>query len=77
MTGEGHYEAELFEPPHIDESAHWRPIMIFPEDSIPVPLTFGSLGEARSYAEREQIGTVRIVWVTEEGERLVVEAPGS
>jgi hypothetical protein len=46
---------------------------VFRGDNITTPLVFGSLSEARSYAERSQPGLVRIVRVTEEGERDVVE----
>jgi hypothetical protein len=47
--------------------------MVSPNDAVPPPLVFGSLSEARSYAERDQPGAVRIIWVTEESKRLVVE----
>jgi hypothetical protein len=38
---------------------------------------FGSLSEACSYAERDRPGQVRIVRVTEDEEREVVETGGS
>jgi hypothetical protein len=73
ITDAAHYEVELFEPPQAGEGARWRPIMVSPNDAVPPPLVFGSLSEARNYAERDQPGAVRIIWVTEESKRLVVE----
>ena len=70
---DGHYEVELVEPGHDGQGARWRPVTPSIDDVIPAPLAFGSLGEARGYAERDRPGAARIVWVTEGGERLVVE----
>ena len=36
-------------------------------------MVFGSLGGVLGYVERDQPGTVRIIWVTDNGKRLVVE----
>jgi hypothetical protein len=73
VTDDGHYEIELFEPGHPGEGARWRSVMMFPDAADPMPLVFGSLSETRSYAERDQLRAVRIVWVMEGGKRLVVE----
>ena len=40
---------------------------------VPLPLTFDALSAAQAYVGRNQPGAVRIVRVTEEGEREVVE----
>jgi uncharacterized protein YpmB len=37
-------------------------------------LTFDGLSAVQAYVGRNQPGAVRIVWVTEDGEREVVEA---
>jgi hypothetical protein len=55
----------------------WKPVRVFNKDAIPVPLTFEALGAAQAYVGRNQPGAVRIVRVTEEGEREVVEAEGT
>jgi hypothetical protein len=52
----------------------WRTVMVFRGDMITTPLTFDSLEEARSYVGRKPPGSVRIVRVTDHGEREVVEA---
>jgi hypothetical protein len=41
---------------------------------VPALLTFGSLGDAQTYAGQHRADAVRIVRVTNEGERQVVEA---
>jgi hypothetical protein len=73
VIDDGHYEIELFGRGHPGEGARWRSVMMSPDAAVPMPLVFGSLSEARSYAEQDQPGAVRIVWVMEEGKRLVVE----
>jgi hypothetical protein len=52
----------------------WKPVKVFNKDAVPVPLTFEALGAAQAYVGRTQPGVVRIVRVTEEGEREVAEA---
>ncbi len=75
MTDTAHYELELFEAAHANEGARWRAVRTAPpDDATPVPLVFGSLGGVLGYVERDQPGTVRIIWVTNDGMRLVVEA---
>ena len=81
MTGPDHYEVELREIAYADDGngllqitgESWRPVRVFRGDNITTPLVFGSLSEARSYADRDRPGLVRIVRVTEDGEREVVE----
>ena len=55
----------------------WRPVRVFRGDNITTPLVFGSLEKARGYADRNRAGQLRIVWVTEDGERQVVQAEGT
>ncbi len=50
---------------------------MFNKDAVPVVLTFDVLSAAQAYVGRDQPGAVRIVRVTEDGEREVVEAGGS
>jgi hypothetical protein len=72
-TDGGHYEVELLGPGHSGQEAGWQPATVSLDDVIPSPLTFGSLGQARSYTARDQPSAARIIWVTEAGERLVIE----
>jgi hypothetical protein len=51
----------------------WKPVRVFDKDMIPVALTFEALGAAQAYVGRNQPGAVRIVRVTEDGKREVVE----
>ena len=81
MTGEGHYEVELRELLYEADGtgglrvtgSMWKPVRVFNRDMIPLPLTFDALSAAQAYVGRNQPGAVRIVRVTEEGEREVVE----
>jgi hypothetical protein len=74
VTDTAHYEVELFGAAHANEGARWRPVRTAPpDDAAPVPLVFGSLGGVLGYVERDQPGAVRIIWVTNDGKRLVVE----
>ena len=41
---------------------------------VPLSLTFDDLSAAQAYVGRNQPGAIRIVRVTEDGEREVVEA---
>ena len=80
-----HYEVELRELLYEDDGAGglavtgsmWKPVRVFNKDAVPVPLTFEALRAAQAYVGRNQPGAVRIVRVTEDGEREVVEANGS
>jgi hypothetical protein len=51
----------------------WKPVRVFNKDMVPMPLTFDALGDAQAYVRRNQPGAVRIVRVTDDGEREVVE----
>jgi hypothetical protein len=51
----------------------WKPVRVFDKDLVPMPLTFDALSAAQAYVGRNQPGAVRIVRVTEDGEREVVE----
>jgi hypothetical protein len=76
-----HYEVELRELTVESDGtggmqvtcSMWKPVRVFDKDTIPVALTFEALGAAQTYVGRNQPGAVRIVWVTEDGEREVVE----
>jgi hypothetical protein len=76
-----HYEVELRAIAYTDDGngllqitgESWRPVRVGRSDNITKPLVFGSLDEACSYAGRDRPGLVRIVRVTDEGEREVVE----
>ncbi len=80
MTGPDHYEVELRVIAYADDGnglllsagGSWHPVGVFRGDNITTRLVFGSLDEARSYADREQPGAVRIVRVTEEDKREMV-----
>ena len=72
-----HYEVELREltynsdgtgGPHVTGSM-WKPVRVFNKDTVPMVLTFDALGAAQAYVGRNQPGAVRIVQVTEDGER--------
>ena len=66
-----HYEIEV--PEHDpDFVGTWRPIRVFRHDLIPMPLTFESLNEALGYVAKAA-GEARVVLVTDEGDREVVD----
>jgi hypothetical protein len=75
-----HYEVELREMTYESDGtgglrvtgSMWKPVRVFNKDTIPVPLTFDALCAAQAYVGRNQPGAVRIMRVTEEGEREVV-----
>jgi hypothetical protein len=85
VTGLEHYEVELREFVYEADGtgglqvtgSMWKPVRVFNKDMVPIPLTFDALGAAQTYVGRNQPGTVRIVRVTEEGEREVVGSDGS
>jgi hypothetical protein len=52
----------------------WKTMLVFNKDSVPMVLTFDTMGAAQAYVGRSQPGAVRIVRVTDDGEREVVEA---
>ena len=76
-----HYEVELRELTYESDGtggmqvtgSMWKPVRVFNKDMVPLPLTFDALGAAQAYVGRNQPGAVRIVRVTEDGEREVVE----
>ena len=77
-----HFEVELRELLYEDDGAGglrvtgsmWKPVRVFGKDMVPMPLTFDAMSAAQAYVGRNQPGAVRIVRVTEDGEREVVEA---
>ena len=76
-----HYEVELRELTYADDGmsglrvtgSMWKPVRVFNKDMVPLPLTFDALSAAQAYVGRNQPGAIRIVRVTEDGEREVVE----
>jgi hypothetical protein len=50
----------------------WKPVREFNKDTVPMPLTFDALSAAQAYVGRNQPDAVRIVRVTEDGERDAV-----
>jgi hypothetical protein len=81
VTGEGHYEVELRKLLYESDDtgglrvtgSMWKPVRIFNKDAVPMVLTFEALSAAQAYVGRNQPGAVRIVRVTDDGEREVVE----
>jgi hypothetical protein len=67
-----HYEVERREGE--DTNSEWRPIKLFHDAASTLSLRFVTLGSAKFYVRRYQPGAVRIVRVTDDGEREVVEA---
>ena len=77
-----HYEIEqavLGRKPGPDVGTHaepesWHVVNVFNVDAVPMPLRFDTLDQALAYTYRTP-GTLRIVEVTDFGERVPVEAP--
>ena len=49
----------------------WKPVRVFNNDAVPMVLTSDVLSTAQAYVGRNQPGAVRIVRVTEDGEREI------
>ena len=58
------------------EPERWHVVRVFNADAVPMPLTFDTLDQALAYTYRTP-GTLRIVEVTDSGERLPVEVGAS
>jgi hypothetical protein len=54
------------------EPARWHVVMVFNADAVPMPLRFDTLEQALAYVAGTP-GTLRIVEVDDEGERLPVD----
>ena len=68
-----HYEVEQASP---DVGTHaeperWHVVNIVDADAMPMPLTFDTIDQALAYVARTP-GTLRVVEVTDEGERVPV-----
>jgi hypothetical protein len=50
----------------------WRVVRVFNADAVPMPLTFDTLEQALAYVIRMP-GTLRVVEVDDEGERVPVD----
>ena len=74
-----HYEIEQAgpgdeHPPDVGtraEPERWHVVNVFNADAVPMPLRFDTLEQALAYVARTS-GTLRIVEVTDEGERVPV-----
>jgi hypothetical protein len=51
----------------------WKPVRVFNKDAVPTVLTFEALSATQAYVGRNQPGAVRIVRMTDDGKREVVE----
>ena len=69
-----HYEVEQASPDvgTQAEPEHWHVVNVFGSDAVPTPLTLDTLDQALAYVARTD-GTLRIVEVTDEGERVPVD----
>ena len=54
------------------EPERWHVVKVFNADAVPMPLRFDTLEQARTYVTRTP-GTLRIVEVTDDGERVPVD----
>jgi hypothetical protein len=54
------------------DPVRWHMVKVFNADAVPMPLRFDTPQQALAYVARSP-GTLRIVEVTDEGERLPVE----
>jgi len=54
------------------EPARWHVVKVFNADAVPMPLRFDTLEQALAYVAQTP-GTLRIVEVGDEGERLPVD----
>jgi hypothetical protein len=55
------------------EPERWHVVNVFNADAVPMPLTFETIDQALAYVARTP-GTLRVVEVTDAGERVPVEA---
>ena len=75
-----HYEIEragLGREPGPDVGSHarpkrWRKVSVLTANAVPMPLTFEALTPALDYVRRTS-GTLRVVEVSDEGERVPVD----
>ena len=56
------------------EPEQWHVVNVSNADSVPMPLRFDTLEQARTYTYRTP-GTLRIVEITDAGKRVPVEVP--
>ena len=70
-----HYEVEQVSPDvgTNAEPERWHMVNVFTADAVPTPLTFEALQQALDYV-RQTPGPLRVVEVTDDGERLLVDA---
>jgi hypothetical protein len=63
-----HYEVEQAGT----DDGRWRVVDVFDAEVVPTPLTFDTVDQALAYVART-LGTLRIVEVDDEGERVPVD----
>ena len=73
-----HYEIEQASPDIGTgaEPERWHVVAIIDTGLVPTPLTFDTIDQMLAYVARTP-GMLRVVEVTDEGERVPVEAGGS
>jgi hypothetical protein len=54
------------------EPERWHVVNVFNADAVPMPLTFDTIDQALAYVARTD-GTLRVVEVTDEGERVLAQ----
>ena len=54
------------------EPEHWHVVNVLNADAVPMPLRFDTLEQARTYVARTP-GVLRVVEVTDEGERVLAQ----
>ena len=54
------------------EPERWHVVNVFNADAVPMPLTFDTIDQALAYVARTD-GTLRVVEVDDEGERMPVD----
>ena len=58
------------------EPAGWHVVKVFNAEAVPMPLTFEALTQALDYVRRTP-GTLRVVEVSDEGERMLLNRSAS
>ena len=70
-----HYEIEQASP-DVETNAEperWHVVNVFATEVVPTPLTFDTIDQALAYVARAP-GPLRVVEVTDEGERVPMDA---
>ena len=67
-----HYEIEQASPDVSAEPGRWHVVAIIDTEVVPTPLTFDTIDQALAYVARTP-GALRVVEVSDEGERVPVD----